>query len=165
MALKAAIIFDSRTGHTARAAEFIAEGLRHAGTIEARTFNITEVDVAFVRASGLVILGTPTYMASLTARMKTWLEEKAPGLGLAGKLGGVFATEQYIHGGADLAMEVLLTHELVFGMMVYSGGGSVGKPVIHVGPVGMSQDIEAYEELFETYGTRMGKRLLAIHGA
>ena len=44
----------------------------------------------------------------------------------------------------------------VMGMMIYSGGSACGKPVIHLGPVGMSQDIDSFKELFVTYGKRMG---------
>lgn len=160
--MKAAIIFDSLTGHTAQAAEYIAEGIRESSAIDVGVFRTDEADADFVKEAAMVILGSPTYMASLTGRMKLWLEHEGRKFDLAGKIGGVFATEQYIHGGADLAMQVLLTHELVFGMLVYSGGTSCGKPVIHLGPVGMSQDIEAYRELFHTYGRRMGKKLEEI---
>lgn len=37
------------------------------------------------------------------------------------------------------------------------GGKAYGKPIIHLGPVGMSQDIGAFRELFVAYGERMGK--------
>lgn len=32
----------------------------------------------------------------------------------------------------------------------------------HLGPVGMSQDIESFKELFTTYGQRMGEQLIKI---
>ena len=50
----------------------------------------------------------------------------------------------------------------VMGMMTYSGGSACGKPVIHLGPVGMSQDIDSFKELFVTYGKRMGEQLLKV---
>ncbi len=50
----------------------------------------------------------------------------------------------------------------VMGMMIYSGGSAYGKPVIHLGPVGMSQDIDNFKELFVTYGKRMGEQLLKV---
>lgn len=56
----------------------------------------------------------------------------------------------------------MLVFMMVMGMMTYSGGSACGKPVIHLGPVGMSQDIESFKELFETYGRRMGEQLLKI---
>ena len=76
-----------------------------------------------------------------------------------GKLGGAFATGQYVHGGAENAIHDLLVFMMVMGMMVYSGGKSYGKPVIHLGPVGMSQNINDFKELFVTYGERMGRQL------
>lgn len=157
--MKAAIIYDSRTNTTEKAAGFIAEGLKKAGDIEVRCFNIDNVDFDYVTGVDMAIFGSPTYMASVTGKMKNWLEVNARKFGLAGKLGGAFATEQYIHGGAENAIKEMLVFMMVMGMMVYSGGNSYGKPVIHLGPVGMSQNIEDFRELFVTYGERMGKQL------
>ena len=94
--------------------------------------------------------------------MKNWLETNAGKLKLAGKFGGAFATEQYIHSGAENAIKELLVFMMVAGMMVYSGGSSYGKPVIHIGPVGMSQNIADFKDLFVTYGKRMGEQLLKV---
>ena len=160
--MKAAIVYDSRTHTTEKAADFIAEGLKSVNDIETRCFNIDEADFEYIQQSHLVIFGSPTYMASVTAKMKSWLEGNAGKLKLAGKLGGAYATEQYIHGGAENAIQEMLVFMLVLGMMTYSGGSACGKPVIHLGPVGMSQDIESFKELFVTYGQRMGEQLLKI---
>ena len=130
--MQAAIIFDSQTGHTATAATYIAEGVMDGTRIEARTFHIDQLDMDYTQSAELIIFGSPTYMASTTGKMKLWLEQNGNKLNLAGKLGGAFATEQYIHGGAETAVQILLTHELVLGMMTYSGGISFGKPVIHI---------------------------------
>ena len=160
--MKAAIVYDSRTHTTERAADFIAEGLKSVDDIEARCFNIDEADFEYIQQSHLVIFGSPTYMASVTAKMKNWLESNAGKLKLAGKLGGGYATEQYIHGGAENAIQEMLVFMMVMGMMTYSGGSACGKPVIHLGPVGMSPDIESFKDLFVTYGQRMGEQLLKI---
>ena len=160
--MKAAIVFDSRTHTTEKAAGFIAEGLKSVDGIEARYFNIDEADFEYIQHSHLVIFGSPTYMASVTAKMKSWLENNVGKLKLAGKIGGAYATEQYIHGGAENAIQEMLVFMMVMGMMTYSGGSACGKPVIHLGPVGMSPDIESFEDLFVTYGQRMGEQLLKI---
>ena len=160
--MKAAIVFDSRTHTTEKAAAFIAEGLKSIGEIEVRCFNIDDADFAYIQQTQLVVFGSPTYMASVTAKMKSWLESNAGKLKLAGKLGGAYATEQYIHGGAENAIQEMLVFMMVMGMMTYSGGSACGKPVIHLGPVGMSQDIESFRELFMTYGQRMGEQLLKL---
>lgn len=155
--LMAAIIYDSRTHNTERAAAFIAEGVQKAG-LQPACFNIDEADLEYIEGADLIILGSPTYMASVTAKMKIWLEEKMSRLELSNKLGGAFATEQYIHGGGENAIREMLTFMMVQGMMTYSGGKSYGKPIIHLGPVGMSQDIESFRDMFVAYGERMGKQ-------
>ena len=157
---KIAIIYDSRTGTTAKAAKYISEGIKE--ICEAKIFSLSDVDMDYVKTCDGIILGSPTYFASLTANMKAWIEAEAPQLELAGKLGGAFATEQYIHGGAESAIQILLTHEMVLGMMVYSGGGSHGTPVIHIGPVGLSQNIEDFRDLFVVYGKRFAMQILSI---
>ena len=104
-------------------------------------------------------------MASLTADMKVWLDKHAvTEVGFVGKLCGVFATEGYIHGGADLAMSTIIDHMLVFGGMVYSAGGSKGSPTIHLGPVALSPNVDNYKELCEVYGKRFAEQAVAIFG-
>ena len=160
--MRAAIVYDSRTHTTEKAATFMDEGISAVGEIVVQCFNIDDVDFDFVAQSDMVIFGSPTYAASITGKMKNWLESNAGKLKLAGKLGGAFATEQYVHGGAENAINELLVFMMVMGMMIYSGGSAYGKPVIHLGPVGMSQNIADFKDLFVTYGERMGQQLLKL---
>ena len=102
--MKVSIIYDSKTGHTARMAEYIAQGVLSVDNPEAKTFSIDAVDADCVKESSAVIIGTPTYHGYLTARMKQWLETGLSLLDVAGKLGGAYATAGYIHGGGDLAI-------------------------------------------------------------
>ena len=92
--MKAAIVYDSRTHTTEKAAAFMAEGIKAVGEIEVQCFNIDDVDFDFVAQSDMVIFGSPTYAASITGKMKNWLEGNAGKLKLAGKFGGAFATER-----------------------------------------------------------------------
>lgn len=158
-----AIIYDSKTGNTAKGAEWIAEGARAVAGVEARAFKLGEVDAEWVKGCGAVVVGSPTYMAEMTADLHVWLEREACKLGFAGKLGGAFATEQYVHGGGERVISSVLTFMMVYGMMVYSGGGSCGRPVIHLGPVGMSPDMDSYRDLFSVYGKRLAEQSLKIH--
>lgn len=156
-----AVIYDTKTGTTAAAAEYIKEGALSAG-VNAETYQIGTEDAEAVKAADAVIIGAPTYYASITPNMLNWLQTTGKTLGMAGKLGGAFATEQYIHGGAENVISTILTHEMVFGMMVWSGGGSFGKPIIHLGPVGMSPDIETFKELFVTFGKRFAEKCKSL---
>lgn len=162
--MKLSIVYDSKTGSTAKMAEYIAEGVRTVPGAEARVFPITAVDEDYVKASSALIVGTPTYNGSLTARMKAWLEEAPAKLDVAGKLGGAFATAAFIHGGGDLAIQCVLTHLMVDGMMVYSGGHVHGMPVIHLGPVAISPELDSFAPLFRTYGQRMAQQAAKLNG-
>ena len=167
--MKLAVIYDSKTGNTKKAAEWIAEGMNAVPGAEARTFSIHEIDEAFVKEAVGAVIGIPSYAALMTPDMRTWLMG-AGKLGMAGKLGGAFATEQYTHGGAELVIQSILTNELVWGMLCYSGGGSCGKPIIHFGPVGVNDNVEAhngmvhYEEYFRVYGERFARKAAELFG-
>ncbi len=94
--------------------------------------------------------------------MKAWLESGPAALQVAGKLGGAYATAAFIHGGGDLAIQCILTHLMVDGMMTYSGGQSYGMPVIHLGPVAIAPQLEQFADLFRTYGQRMATQAAAL---
>ena len=160
--MKLAIVYDSKTGNTAQCAQWIAEGATKAGDVDARCFSIADVDEGFIKSSAGVIIGCPSYYALMTADMRVWLLEKAGKLSLAGKLGGAFATQQYTHGGGDLVIQSILTNEITVGMLCYSGGGAFGHPVIHLGPVGVNNNVEkVHLEDFKDYFTIYGERFAA----
>lgn len=156
--MKITIVYDSVTGNTAKMAEYIIEGVARVEGAEAKAFPLDGIDEAYAKESAALIVGTPTYHGYLTARMKAWLEGGPSKLNAAGKLGGAYATAGYIHGGGELAVQCALTHLMVAGMMTYSGGGSQGVPVIHLGPVAIAPNLDEFAELFRTYGERMARQ-------
>lgn len=161
--MKIAIVYDSKTQHTQRAAAFICAGCNSQPHTEARTFHVDEVDSAFLREADGVIIGGPTYFASISAALLSWIQTAVETANLAGKLGGAFATAKYIHGGAENVLSTILAHELTCGMMVYSSGNSQGSPCIHLGPVSISPNIDDFQELFTIYGQRFAQQLAKLH--
>jgi NAD(P)H dehydrogenase (quinone) len=165
--MKLAVIYDSVTGNTKQAAGWIAQGMRAVNGVEAEAFPVDEVDAAFASESKGIVIGCPSYMASMTPKMREWLM-KAGGLGLAGKLGGAFSTVQYTHGGGELVIQSILAIELCFGMLCFSGGASFGKPCIHLGPVAVNgnverhNDMEHYRETFQIYGERFAHKAMEL---
>ena len=151
-----AVLYYSKTGSTRRMAENICQGIEETG-VEAKVFSIDAVDTEYVQNCDGILLGTPTYHGTYCARIKLFLEEQFGSLKPAGKTGGAFATAAYVHGGADTAILGILNHMLFYGMKTYSGGNAFGKPVIHYGPVGISGDIENYDDLFREFGRRFAK--------
>lgn len=74
--MKATVLYDSKTGHTKQMAEIIAQGMEEVQGVQARSFPLEEVDEDWAKESRCVILGSPIYMASISARVKAcW---KAP---------------------------------------------------------------------------------------
>ncbi len=156
--MKMSVLYFSKSGCTKEMAEAIVKGMESAHDVAAKAMSITELDDAFVRESACVVVGSPTYYTSLAGEVKSFLDAQGGKYGFAGKLGGAFATANFAHGGGDIAVLNILTHLAFRGMLIYSGGGAVGAPPIHLGPVALSGDRAAYTALFETYGQRMAAK-------
>ena len=162
--MKTTVLYHSVTGNTKTMAQVIAEGMMTVAGVEAKAFPIENWDAAWVKESKCVVLGTPIYLADLCSAVKVWLDGPALKAGLAGKVGGAFATADYLHGGGDLGIQTILNHMMVLGMLTYSGGGSFGKPVIHLGPVALHGHLEESKELFRLYGQRMATKTVSLFG-
>lgn len=162
--MKLSVLYYSKTGTTEKMAAAIAAGASSVEGAEAKAFSIDEIDEAFLKESSCVMLGTPTYLASMSGAVKTWLETQSLKYGLTGKLGGAFATADYVHGGGELAIRGILDHMMVLGMPVFSGGGGFGKPVIHLGPVAIKENADDFTDTFKLYGQRMATKTLELYG-
>ena len=161
--MKLSVIYFSASGNTAHMAEKIVEGMNQVAGVEAKAFAIDAVDADFVKESKGLVVGCPTYAADMPADMHVWVEKEMGKLGLPGKLGGAFATAQYIHGCAETVIHTIIDHMMVMGMLVYSGGGSKGAPVIHIGPTaiataGNTEALKAFEDTFVIYGKRFAEK-------
>lgn len=160
--MKMEVIYHSKSGNTKRMAEEIVRGMQRVADVEARAFSIDAVDWAFAGESRAIVLGTPVYAAGMSAEMKVFLDKESGKLGAAGKLAGAFATANFVHGGGETSIQALLTHLMVHGALVYSGGGALGQPVIHLGPVAIAPKLDDYAETFQIYGERMAKKAIEL---
>jgi len=152
--MKAAIIYHSVSGNTKRMAELVREGCESVGGIEARCFPVEEVDWDWVKDSRLVIFGSPTYEGTCSWQMKELLDNMK--VDLAGKLGGVFTSQNWPGGGGgDLAEISIIAAMLVLGMLVYSGGITRGQPFLHFGAV----STRSPEGLYAERCTKLGQNL------
>ena len=153
--MKLTVLYHSVTGNTKQIAEAVAEGMKSIESVESLTFPIEEIDEEWIKESKCVVLGTPIYYASVSGAVKCFLESPCRKYKLAGKLGGAFATANYVHGGGELGIRLILDHMLCHGMLTYSGGVSYENPVIHLGPVAIADRLEESMETFKLYGQRM----------
>ena len=162
--MKMMVLYDSKTGNTREMAEVIAQGMERVPGVQTKACSIREVDEAWARESRCIVLGSPIYMASVCAEVKAWLEGPCKRCELAGKVGGAFATANYIHGGGELGIRLILDHMMFHGMLTYSGGSAYGTPIIHLGPVALGGHLEDSRETFLLYGERMARKTMELFG-
>lgn len=132
--MKISIIYHSETGNVKSMAEIIAQGCKISDRIDVKCMSITDLDVDFISQSKAVMFGSPTYSGNCSWQLKKYLDYHPKEL--AGKLGGVFVSQNWPGGGgASFAAMSIIAELLVSGMLVYSGGISNGKPIIHFGAI------------------------------
>ena len=155
--MKITIIYYSKTGKTKAAAEETARGMREIDGAEVGIFDVDHIDYDYLAQSKAVVFGTPTYYANTCWQLKKFFDESGS-VSLGGKLGAAFATANVPQGGADIAMLTLLQHMLVKGMLVYSGGSSLGQPFLHLGAAAWRDTFEQNKELFYIFGRRVAAK-------
>ena len=132
--MKIAILYHSETGNTRKMADLVKEGCVSVDGVDARAMSIDALDEKYIEESRAVLFGSPTYEGTCSWQMKKYLD-KGP-RGLAGKLAGVFVSQNWPGGGgASFAEMSIIAALLVHGMIVYSGGIAVGPPYLHFGAV------------------------------
>lgn len=162
--MKFSIIYHSETGNTEKIANIIAEGVKKAGNIEVKCMNINDVDVEFAKQSSALVFGTPTYLATFSWQMKKFVDTELKALAIEGKLCGVFATENFLGGGADIAELSLIGQLMVRGVLAYSVGASKGQPYTHIGAVARKDGDEFEKERAMLYGQRFAEKALELFG-
>ena len=128
--MKMLVAYDSRSGHTEKMAEYMAEAGRVAG-VEVDVKKISEIkNEAGLAGYDAYLFGSPTYHRDMTQGMKTFLflAQKA---NLAGKVGGAFGS--YTHSG-DAPKLIFDTMEFVFKMNVTDlGSFNLLENLVHSG--------------------------------
>lgn len=159
--IKLSIVYHSVSGNTKSVAQLIEQGAQCVNGVETRMMSITEPDFDFMESSDCIIFGTPTYLGSFSWQMKTFLDKGLKAI-LAGKMGAVFATENYLGGGADFGLMNLIGHLLVKGMLVYSAGVADGNPYTHFGAVCIKNGDQDQQERAKIFGERIAKKAVEI---
>ncbi len=163
--MKISILYVSISGNTEKAAEFIKDGILDLddGDIDVKLMNLTNentLDANFINESAAVIIGTPTYSGGMAWQLKKWFDTSK--VSLAGKLGAAFATAKYVQGGPGIAIDSVLQHMLVKGMLVYSSGTGCGLPYIHYGPIAFKNELDKSRDLFFTFGYRIAEKAVEL---
>ncbi|MBU5315272.1 flavodoxin domain-containing protein [Clostridium bornimense] len=160
--MKISILYFTKSGKTKEMAEIVAKGMKNVNNIEVGVFDINNIDENFLNESKAVVFGTPIYYANTCWQMKKWFDESR-NYNLEGKIGAVFATADYIQGGAATGMLTIINHLMVKGMLVYSGGSALGQPFLHLGPVATKENYEKSKYMFEVFGERIANKVIELY--
>jgi NAD(P)H dehydrogenase (quinone) len=161
--IRIAIVYHSETGNTRKMAEFIKQGCDSVEDVESRTIPIDNIDEAYIAGADAVLFGCPTYEGSASWQMKKLLDTIS--VDLAGKLGGVFASQNWPGGGgADFTEITLIAGMLVRGMMIYSGGITKGDPFLHFGAVSEREPKGLYQERCVKLGENIASKAKELWG-
>jgi len=161
--IKVAIVYHSETGNTQKMAELIKRGCDNVEGVESKVISIDDLDTAYIASAEAVIFGCPTYEGTASWQMKRVLDTIS--VNLEGKLGGVFASQNWPGGGgADFAEMTLIAGMLVRGMMIYSGGITRGHPFLHFGAVSERAPKGLYEERCIKLGENIASKAKQLWG-
>ena len=151
---KALVVFDSKSGNTAKMAEAIGEGLGEAGlTVAIKKVDETSLD-DFVAADAIV-MGSPTYFSNMTAKTKVLIDETVklwpgePGK-LKDKIGAAFTS----CGGADGGNETTLLS--IIRAMLWHGMVIVGHQSGATGAISVEEPDEKCLTGCRQFGQRIG---------
>jgi NAD(P)H dehydrogenase (quinone) len=163
------VLYDSRTGNTAKMAKLVAEGAAAIPDTEVRLRTVGEARADDVLWCDGLAVGSPTHMGLLSWEMKRFWDETMleHWMKVDGKIAGVFSSAGAWGGGMEIACQSLLMLMVNFGFLVFGVTDYAGKmSTLHYGAVTAreprSEDAQAACRL-------LGKRLaewtaVLVHG-
>ncbi|KLU64143.1 flavodoxin [Desulfosporosinus acididurans] len=157
--MRIAIVYYSKTGNTKKVADLIAEGAKKIDNVDVKSMSIEEIDNEFLNEAKVVIFGSPTIAGTFAWQLKQWLDAAK---NVSGKLGAVFATANYVGGGAEVAELSMIAEMLVKGMLVYSSGVAEGQPFIHYGAVCIKDGDDGQKERAKIFGERIARKAVEL---
>lgn len=157
---KVLIIYYSRTGNTAKMANFIEQGLKEEGGVEIEKKEVKNASIEELLSADGIIIGSPVYYGSMAADIKKFIDDSVKYHGkLEGKAGGAFASSAGIAGGNETTIMDILKALLIHGMIIQ---GSHHED--HYGPVAIGAPDERSKRNCLHFGksfAKLVKRLVA----
>ncbi len=135
---KVLVLYDSRSGNTAKMAALVADGARSIPDIEVRVRNLDDAVADDVLWCDGIAVGSPTNMGILSWKMKRFWDEtmNSHWMKVDGKIGCAFSSAGGWGGGAELACMSILTVLMNFGFLTFGVTDYVGKvATLHYGAV------------------------------
>jgi NAD(P)H dehydrogenase (quinone) len=113
------IIYDSQSGNTEKAAVLVAEGARQIKGINCLLKRVDEVSLDDLSKADGIIVGSPTYYGTMSAKIKALLDKSVELHGeLQGKVGAAFTSSGGTATGAETTILSILQGLLIHGMII-----------------------------------------------
>jgi NAD(P)H dehydrogenase (quinone) len=135
---KILVLYDSKSGNTAKMARLIGEGALSISDTETRLRSLEEGTAEDVLWCDGLAVGSPTNMGILSWKMKRfWDEVMEPHwMKIDGKIACAFSSSGGWGGGTELACQSILTVLMNFGFLVFGVTDYAGKlTTLHYGAV------------------------------
>ena len=156
---KILVLFDSKTGHTAKMAALVAEGAKTISDTEVRLRSVEEATAEDVIWCDGLAVGSPTNMGLLSRKMKRfWDETMIPQWAkVDGKIACAFSSSGGWGGGSELVCQSLLTVLMNFGFLVFGVTDYVSRDLtLHYGAIAAK---EPRDEETQAACRKLGRRL------
>ncbi len=115
------ILYDSKTGHTAKMARHVAAGAATVPGIEVRVCSVDEATAADITWCDGLAVGTPTNLGVMSWKMKRFWDEICDDVWgkVDGKIACAFSSQGGWGGGAEIANLATLVMLMNFGFLVF----------------------------------------------
>jgi NAD(P)H dehydrogenase (quinone) len=157
---KILICYYTRTSNTLHMAEAVAEGVARVEGAAADVRSVEQTKPTDLLEYDGIILGSPVYYGTMAAELKKLLDDSIVFHGgLAGKVGGAFASSANIGGGNETTILDLLKALLIHGMIVQ--GSARGD---HYGPVAIGDVDKRSSGGCRNMGRIVAELAVTLHG-
>lgn len=153
------ILYDSKTGNTAKMADYVAQGAKEVDSIEVRLLAVSEASEDDIFWCDGIAVGSPTYEGIVSWRMKRFWDEIVPKAWgkVDGKIACAFSSSGGWGGGAELTCLSLYIMLMNYGFLVFGVPDYVGETfTLHHGAI-VAHAPKREEEIAAC--RRLGKRL------
>ena len=135
---KILIVYYSKSGNTAKMAEFVGEGVQEAGGAEVELKRVEDTGIDDLLEPEGILMGSPTYYGTMSWHVKKLLDDSVAHHGkLRGKVGGAFSSAGGVGGGNETTVMDIIKALFIHGMIIQ--GTPSGD---HYGPVAVGSPDE-----------------------
>ncbi|MFP4687394.1 MAG: flavodoxin family protein [bacterium] len=129
------VVYYTRTGHTEKMAQIVAEGASEEGA-EVALKHIEDCSVDELPEYDAIAIGSPTYYGSMAAAIKKFLDDSVKYHGeLDGMVGAAFSSAANVGGGNETTVRGIIDALLIHGMIIqgdpdgdHYGAVAIGAP-------------------------------------